>query len=72
MSCIIFTDQHAPDGRTIRYNLDISPAEAALSVTEALEAGSFLEIRHESGREPIFLNPERVASITPPPKPKED
>lgn len=64
-SCIIFTDQHAPDGRTIRFNLDISTREAAASVRDAFEGTDMLEIPNEDGGDPIFVNPERVATITP-------
>ena len=65
-SSVIFTDQHAPDGRTIRYNVDIGTRVAAALVAEVLQNGDMLEIPNENeGDEPIFVNPERVASITP-------
>lgn len=65
-SSIIFTDQHAPDGRTIRYNVDFGTRTAAALVAEALCEGSMLEIPNENeGEEPIFVNPERVASVAP-------
>jgi hypothetical protein len=63
--CVIFTDQHAPDGRTIRFNLDITTAQAAQRVWEAYQEGTMLEIPNEDGGDPIFVNPERVATITP-------
>lgn len=67
---VIFTDQHAPDGRTIRYNVDEGTRATAARVKEAFEGGDMLEIPNEDdGEEPIFVNPERVASVTPP---KED
>lgn len=63
---IIFTDQHAPDGRTIRYNLDTGTRTTAAIVEAALNDGTLLEIPNEvEGEEPIFVNPERVATITP-------
>jgi hypothetical protein len=62
---IIFTDQHAPDGRTIRYNVDISTADAAQLVWDHYQDGSFIPIPNEDGGEHIYVNPERVASITP-------
>lgn len=64
-SSIIFTDQHAPDGRTIRFNVDESTRAAAARVTAAFEGGDLLEIPNEDGGEPIFVNPERVATISP-------
>lgn len=63
---IIFTDQHAPDGRTIRYNVDEGTRAAAARWHAAFEGTDMLEIPNEDdGEEPIFVNPERVASITP-------
>lgn len=62
---IIFTDQHAPDGRTIRYNVDESTKEAAARLWAAFQDGMMLEIPNEDGGEPIFVNPERVATIAP-------
>ncbi len=65
-SSIVFTDQHAPDGRTIRYNLDLETRVVAGLVAEALVKGILLEIPNENaGEEAIFVNPERVASVTP-------
>lgn len=65
-TAIIYMDQHAPDGRTIRYNIDETTQWAASLVASALRDGRMLEIPNEKpGGEPIFLNPERVASITP-------
>lgn len=66
--CIIFTDQHDPKGRTIRFNLDMSTSEAASRMHIALLDGEMLEIPNENGGEPYFVNPDRVASI----KPRED
>lgn len=66
MSSVIFTDQHAPDGRTIRYNLDKTTRALASEVNSALQDGLMFEIpNEEDGEEPIFVNPDRVASITP-------
>lgn len=65
MSSVIFTDQHAPDGRTIRYNVDKSTREVAAEVHAAFQDGELLEITNEAGGEPIFVNPERVATISP-------
>lgn len=63
---IIFTDQHAPDGRTIRFNVDEGARAAAGRVRTALQSDQLLEIpNEEDGEEPIFVNPERVATITP-------
>lgn len=62
---VIFTDQHAPDGRTIRYNVDEGTRAAAQRVRDAFEGTEMLEIPNEDGGEPIFVNPERVASVTP-------
>jgi len=64
-SSVIFTDQHAPDGRTIRYNVDIPTPQAAALVEEHLNAGTLVPIPNESGGDPIFVNPERVASVAP-------
>lgn len=61
----IYTDQAAPGGRTIRYNLDQSTRAVAQTVKDCLLNGELVEIPNEAGGEPIFLNPERVASITP-------
>lgn len=58
-------DQHAPDGRTIRYNIDLPSSEAAALIEDHLRGGTFVPIPHESGGDPIFINPERVASVTP-------
>lgn len=59
-------DQHNPEGRTIRYNVDEGTRSAAARVKEALDGGDMLEIPNEDdGEEPIFVNPERVASVTP-------
>lgn len=58
-------DQHAPDGRTIRYNVDVPTPKAAAVVEEHLADGTLVPIPHEDGGDPIFINPERVASITP-------
>lgn len=65
MSSVIFTDQHAPDGRTIRYNVDKTTREVAQEVHSAFQDGELLEIPNEDGGEPIFVNPERVATISP-------
>lgn len=65
MSSIIFTDQHAPDGRTIRYNINEPTPIVAEEVQRALESGRMLEIPNEDGGEPIFVNPERVATVSP-------
>jgi len=63
---VIFTDQHAPDGRTIRFNIDEGTRAVASKVTTALQSDQLLEIpNEEDGQEPIFVNPERVATITP-------
>jgi hypothetical protein len=63
---VIFTDQCAPDGRTIRFNIDEGTRAAASKVTTALQSDQLLEIpNEEDGQEPIFVNPERVATITP-------
>lgn len=62
---IIFTDQHAPDGRTIRYNVNKAARDVAIEVALSLQEGGMLGIPNEDGGEPIFVNPERVASITP-------
>lgn len=63
---IVFTDQRAPDGRTIRYNLDIGARSAAALVEAAFNAGTMFEVPNEDeGAEPIFVNPDRVATITP-------
>ena len=63
---IIFTDQQAPDGRTIRYNLDMRTRTVAAIVETAFKEDRLLEIPNEkAGEEPIFVNPERVATITP-------
>ena len=62
---IIFTDQHAPDGRTIRFNVDVPTPKAAAVVEEHLNAGTLVPIPNEDGGDPIFVNPERVATITP-------
>ena len=63
---VIYTDQHNPEGRTIRYNVDEGTRAAAARVTEAFESGDLLEIPNEDDdEEPIFVNPERVASVTP-------
>lgn len=65
MSATIYMDQSAPNGRTIRYNLDMTTRAVAQLVTAALDSGELVEIPNEDGGEPIFINPERVASITP-------
>lgn len=64
-SSVIFTDQHAPDGRTIRFNVDETTRSAAGRVHSALLENELLEIPNEDGGEPIFVNPERVATISP-------
>lgn len=65
-SSVIFTDQHAPDGRTIRFNVDETTRAAAQRVNTALQDATMLEVpNEEDGEEPIFVNPERVATITP-------
>lgn len=62
----IYTDQHAPDGRTIRFNVDEGTRAAAQRVRDAFEGTAMLEIPNENpDEEPIFVNPERVATITP-------
>lgn len=65
MSSVIFTDQHAPDGRTIRFNVDEGTRAAAERVAAAFESGGLLEIPNEDGGDPIFVSPERVATVTP-------
>lgn len=65
MSSVIFTDQTAPDGRTIRYNVDKTTREVAAERNTALQNDELLEIPNENGGEPIFVNPERVATISP-------
>jgi hypothetical protein len=62
---IIFTDQHAPDGRTIRFNVDLSTPEAAALVEQHFQAGTLIPIPNEDGGDPIFVSPERVATISP-------
>jgi hypothetical protein len=62
---IIFTDQHAPDGRTIRFNVDDPTRIAASKVEAALQQDRLVEIPNEDGGEPIFVHPDRVATITP-------
>lgn len=64
-SSIIYTSQHAPDGRTIRYNVDASTKESASAVSEALAEGTLVQVPNEDGGEPIFVNPEFVTSIVP-------
>lgn len=64
-SSVIFTDQHAPDGRTIRFNVDMSTPEAAALVEEHLNNGTLVPIPNEDGGDPIFVNPENVATISP-------
>lgn len=61
----IYTDQQSPDGRTIRFNVDETTRAAAQRVCDALEGADMLEIPNENGGEPIFVNPDRVATITP-------
>lgn len=62
----IYTDQHAPDGRTIRYNVNEGTRAAASKWATALQSAEPLEIPNENpDEEPIFVNPERVATITP-------
>lgn len=62
----IYTDQKAPSGRTIRFNVDEETRAAASRVTQALQSDTLMEIPNENeGEEPIFVNPERVATITP-------
>lgn len=62
---VIFTDQHAPDGRTIRYNMDEpSPKVAALVDMHAAD-GTMVPIPNEGGGDPIFVNPDRVATVSP-------
>lgn len=65
MSSIIFTDQHDAKGHTIRFNVDETTREAASRVQDAIEGAGMLEIDNEKGGDPIFVNPERVASIAP-------
>lgn len=65
MSSTIYTDQHAPGGRTIRFNVDMSTAAAAHMVNAALRDGVMLDIPNEDGGDPIYVNPERVATISP-------
>ena len=62
---IIYTDQHAPNGRTIHYNVDWDTQETAKAVEDSLQLGELLGIPNEDGGEPIFINPERVASVAP-------
>ncbi len=62
---VIFTDQHAPDGRVIRYNLDDPTPKVAALVNEYLAEGTMVPIPNEDGGDPIFVLPDRVASITP-------
>lgn len=70
--CVIFLDQRDPKGRTIRYNYAESTRMVASRVRIALEGADMFEIPNEKeGEDPIFVNPERVASITPY-KEKED
>lgn len=64
-AAIIYTDQHAPNGRTIHFNVDWTTRKAASTVESCLQSGRMVEIPNEDGGEPIFVNPERVASITP-------
>jgi hypothetical protein len=62
---IIYTDQHAPDGRTIRYNVDDpTPKVAALVDAHAAE-GTMIPVPNEDGGDPIFVNPDRVATVAP-------
>lgn len=62
---IIFTDQQAPNGRAIRYNLDDPTPVVAALVNEHLAEGTLVPIPNEDGGDPIFVLPDRVASITP-------
>lgn len=63
--CIIYTDQHNPEGRTIRYNLDLSTAQAAALVDVHAANGTMIPIPNEHGGDPIFVNPDRVATVAP-------
>lgn len=65
MSTIIFTSQHDPKGRTIRYNVDESTRQATARVLEAYEGTEFVEIPNEDGGDPIFVNPDCITSIAP-------
>lgn len=66
MSSVIFTDQKTPDGRTIRYNVDKTTREVAQERNTALQDDGMVEIPNENpDEEPIFVNPERVATISP-------
>jgi len=65
VSSVIFTDQLTPEGRTIRYNVDKTTREVAQERNAALQNDEMLEIPNEDGGEPIFVNPERVATISP-------
>lgn len=63
--CTIYTDQHVPSGQTIRYNVDETSRAVAERWRCALDAGCMMKIENEDGGEPIFVNPERVATISP-------
>lgn len=65
MSSVIFTDQHAPDGRTIRYNTDESTPDVAVRFARARQNDELLEISNEDGGNPIFVNPDHVATVSP-------
>lgn len=65
MSSVIFTDQKTPDGRTIRYNIDETTREVAQRVHTAFQNEELVEVPNTDGGEPIFVNPERVATISP-------
>lgn len=65
MSSTIFTDQHDAKGHTIRFNVDKSTNEAASEWRRCIEGTEMLEIENEKGGDPIFVNPERVATIVP-------
>jgi hypothetical protein len=66
VSSVIFTDQKTPDGRTIRYNVDKTTREVAQERNTALQDDGMVEIPNENpDEEPIFVNPERVATISP-------
>lgn len=62
---IIFTDASDPKGKTIHYIVNKSTRQVAAEVRNAYEGTEMLEVLHNAGADPIFVNPDNIVSITP-------
>lgn len=65
MRTVIFTNQHAPDGHTIRYNVNKTTRAVAVDFRDARMTDNLMEVENENGGEPLFVNPDHVATVSP-------